>query len=152
MSEGSTNYTDILETLTPEVRHKTIEIANTMLDMVGNDAERAVAIGKRQAERWAKEQEIEVLLDDGSDDTDDESAGDADDVAARGNDDSDGVQHVHVMPHKGAWKVIRESDGSGPTTVDERGEALELAQAKVEDSPAIVIVHDRSGKVAELLD
>lgn len=46
-------YPDTMKNLTTEVRHKAIDIANTLLEE-GYEEGRAIAIATAQAEKWAK--------------------------------------------------------------------------------------------------
>lgn len=139
------NFTEILEELTPPVRAKAVEIANSMLEMVNYDAERAVDIGKRQALRWARENEIEIKVDSGEDD---ESGEDGSTAAA----DPESIDHVHVLSRGDDWAVIRENAGKKPSRFEDKGEALEAAKAKVSDSPAVVLVHDERGRIEQILN
>jgi len=127
------------------VRAKTVEIANSMLEMVGYDAERAVDIGRRQALRWAKENGIETGTETGSDD-------EASKDPASQSETTDAVDHVHVIPRGDDWAVIKENAGREPRKFDDKGDALEAAKANVSDSPAVVLVHDERGRVEQILD
>lgn len=139
---GENNFTDTLEDLTPPVRAKTVEIANTMLEMVNYDAERAVDIGKRQALRWARENDIDIEADSGEDEGGDGSAQTPDEQ----------IDHVHVIPRGDDWAVIRENAGKKPSRFGDKDEALKAARAKVNDSPAVVLVHDERGRIEQILN
>ncbi len=141
---GDNNFTDTLENLTPPVRAKTVEIANTMLEMVNYDAERAVDIGKRQALRWARENDIEIEADSGE-------AGDGGGDGSAPAPDAQ-VDHVHVIPRGEDWAVIRENAGQKPSRFGDKDEAVEAARAKVSDSPAVVLVHDERGRIEQILN
>ncbi|PSN19729.1 hypothetical protein C7271_05775 [filamentous cyanobacterium CCP5] len=52
MPWSDSDYPNSLKNLTPEVRHKAIEIANALLDQ-GYEEGRAIAIATAQAEEWA---------------------------------------------------------------------------------------------------
>lgn len=54
------NYPSSMKNLTPEVRNKAIEIANSLLEKEGYPEDRAIPIAIDTAEEWARNRDIPV--------------------------------------------------------------------------------------------
>lgn len=54
------NYPASMKNLTPEVRNKAIEIANSLLEKEGYPEDRAIPIAIDTAEEWARNRDIPV--------------------------------------------------------------------------------------------
>lgn len=117
------DYPDSMKNLDNRVRHKAIEIANSLLDD-GYEEGRAISISIAQAKRWA-------------------------DQAHEAH--SEGTAQ-HVIPHERGWAVKKEDGSRVSFTFENKEEAINKARELAEDQGVELVIHKEDGSIQKTVN
>lgn len=122
------SYPESLKGFTATVRHKAIEIANTLIEEAGHDDAKAIAIATTSAKEWARNRGLAIRAD-----------GDDVDVKAPA---------IHVVPDAGRWALRRETETDPIRAFDARPEARRCALRIAARDNTDLVLHRADGTIA----
>lgn len=132
------DYPASMKNLTPQVRHKAIDMANAMLEE-GYQEGRAIAIATAQAEKWAQRRDKPI--------TQDESGKTGQALAPPSPEENQPPLHVVLNPSEERW-VVRQ-DKKRVAQAKEKGDVLHKAREQAQVQRNVVYIHDEQGNVTD---
>lgn len=122
-------YPDSLKGFTATVRHKAIEIANTLVEEAGHEDAKALAIATTSAKEWARNRGLQIRAD-----------GEEVEVKAPA---------IHVVPDGERWALRRETETDPIQAFDQRREARSRALCIAARDNTDMVLHRADGTIAD---
>lgn len=132
------DYPASMKNLTPEVRHKAIDIANALCREHDYEEGRVIAIATAQAEKWAKHRDKPIRKEGAEGST----------GHAVEKDDPHADHAIHVIPGpKDGWIVCQEKQRLAQG--HSKDDVLKKARQKAKDQGCELYIHNESGEVED---
>lgn len=130
MPYSKDEYPDSMKNLNLEVREKTVEILNTLLEEGKMNKGMAIATATKKAKEWAEDKGISV---------------------ERSEDESEG-KDLHVKSHEDGWAIEEEDPDETKHVFDKKEYAIEKAREMARRNHTRLIIHKADGEVQEKKD
>lgn len=148
------DYPVSMKNLKPRIRHKAIEIANSLLDD-GYEEGRAIAIATAKAEEWDENNPVDETASDANTSSKEKNNASISSKSSSGDrrhsepvSSSKSHHNIHVVPTDSGWAIKQEGESDYYSSYDTKAEAVDAAREMSSKQHIRAIIHNQDGQIA----